>query len=81
VITSVLSGPEGLEGLALVRRQALNEPELVVASPADGGSTSAIHLQISVPAGFTPPPVGAGGAGSAGSAVRTDGTTKPTPSA
>jgi hypothetical protein len=75
VITSVLSGPEGLEGLALVRRQALDEPELVVASPADGGSTSAIHLQISVPAGFTPPPVGAGGAG------RSDGTTKPTPSA
>ena len=75
VITSVLSGPEGLEGLALVRRQALDEPELVVASAADGVSTSAIHLQISLPAGFTPPPVGAGGAG------RSDGTTKPTPSA
>ena len=55
VITSVLSGPEGLEGLALVRRQALAEPHLVVGSE--------IHLQISVPAGFTPPPVGAGGAG------------------
>ena len=55
VITSALSGPEGLEGLALVRRQALAEPHLVVGSE--------IHLQISVPAGFTPPPVGAGGAG------------------
>lgn len=55
VITSVLSGPEGLEGLALVRRQALAEPHLVVGSE--------IHVQISVPAGFTPPPVGAGGAG------------------
>jgi hypothetical protein len=59
----------------MVRRQALAEPELVVASAADGGSTSAIHLQISVPAGFIPPPVGAGGAG------HSDGTTKQTPSA
>jgi folate-binding protein YgfZ len=76
VITSVLSGPDGLEGLALVRRQALEEPELVVASAADADSTSAIHLQISVPAGFTPPPVGAGGAGAGGA-----GTTKAAQSA
>ena len=72
VITSVLSGPEGLEGLALVRRQALAEPHLVVGSE--------IHLQISVPAGFTPPPIGAGGAGG-GSRGGGSSATKPAQSA
>jgi folate-binding protein YgfZ len=71
VITSTLSGPDGLEGLALVRRQALEEAELVVASAAEADSTSAIHLRISVPAGFTPPPVGAGGAGAGGGSATT----------
>ncbi len=72
VITSVLSGPEGLEGLALVRRQALAEPHLVVGSE--------IHLQINVPAGFTPPPIGAGGAGG-GSRGGGSSATKPAQSA
>ncbi|MFZ9946676.1 MAG: aminomethyltransferase, partial [Vulcanococcus sp.] len=54
VITSALAGPDGLEGLALVRRGALEEPQLLAGE---------IPLEISVPAGFVAPPVGAGGLG------------------
>ena len=53
VITSVLHSADGSEGLALVRRQALAEPELLA---ADG-----VRLQLSRPSGFVDPPVGAGG--------------------
>ena len=56
VITSALAGPDGLEGLALVRRQALGETQLLAA----GSTGEAIALQISKPAGFVEPPVGAG---------------------
>jgi len=61
VITSVLAGPDGLEGLALVRRQALEQAQLL----AGGGDSGAepCPLQLSVPAGFVAPPVGAGGLG------------------
>ncbi len=61
-ITSSLrlnAGPDGTSlwlGLALVRRQALEEPLLVT-----GEATS---LELSVPTGVVPPPVGAGGAAS-----------------
>ncbi len=58
VVTSVLAGPDGLEGLALVRRAALGEAELL-AGPQ-------LPLQISRPSGFVDPPVGAGGAGRPG---------------
>jgi folate-binding protein YgfZ len=76
VITAMLAGPDGLEGLALVRRQALAETELLVnpaGSPASGAaddgeatsgrtsSDAALRLQISRPEGFVAPPVGAGG--------------------
>jgi folate-binding protein YgfZ len=54
VITSAVAGPDGLEGLALVRRSALEEPQLLA---------GAVALEISVPAGFVAPPVGAGGQG------------------
>ena len=54
VITSVLAGPDGAEGLALVRRSALEEAELCA-------SEGALRLAISTPAGFVAPPVGAGG--------------------
>ncbi len=60
VITSALAGPEGLEGLALVRRGALEEAQLLTSS-GDGEGSTAITLEISVPAGFVAPPVGAGG--------------------
>ncbi|MFM2159375.1 MAG: hypothetical protein RLZZ124_1849 [Cyanobacteriota bacterium] len=74
VITSVLAGPDGLEGLALVRRQALAEAELVVAAgdtPTSAAEAEAgaaleggpLQLAIQLPAGFTAPPVGAGGGG------------------
>ena len=53
VITSALHSADGSEGLALVRRQALAEPELLA---ADG-----VRLQLSRPSGFVDPPVGAGG--------------------
>ena len=84
VITSVLATADGLEGLALVRRQALADPELLVDAPApsgggredstrgkssegaEGGDPGTIRLAISVPIGFTPPPVGAGGGSAAG---------------
>ena len=63
VITSMLSTDGGLEGLALVRRSALAETELVVGAPesgaADGGGPD-LRLRIDRPAGFTAPPVGAG---------------------
>ena len=59
VITSTVSGPDGLEGLALVRRAALEEPQLL----ANGSNTEALTLEIQVPAGFVAPPVGAGGQG------------------
>ena len=61
VITSSLAGPDGMEGLALVRRQALDNSELLIG----GGDTGiALHrLQISIPPGFVSPPVGAGGRG------------------
>ncbi|CAK6689895.1 folate-binding protein [Synechococcus sp. CBW1107] len=61
-ITSSLrlnAGPDGRSlwlGLALVRRQALEEPLLVT-----GAGTT---LEMSVPTGVVPPPVGAGGAAS-----------------
>jgi len=57
LITSTAAGPVGLEGLALVRRSALEQSELLVAGHAP------LALQISVPAGFVAPPVGAGGRG------------------
>jgi len=55
VITSALHGPEGSEGLALVRRQALGQAELLGAN--------GVRLQISRPSSFVDPPVGAGGGG------------------
>lgn len=57
-----LPGGEGWIGLALVRRACLEEP-LLQAGAAPGAS-----LQLSVPAAFQPPPVGAGGAGGGGKA-------------
>jgi folate-binding protein YgfZ len=57
VITSRLARADGLEGLALVRRQALAEPQLLAATA--GGEPLA--LEIRVPEGFVAPPVGAGG--------------------
>ena len=57
VITSRLARADGLEGLALVRRQALAEPQLLVATA--GGEP--VALEIRVPEGFVAPPVGAGG--------------------
>jgi folate-binding protein YgfZ len=57
VITSRLASADGLEGLALVRRQALAEPQLLAATA--GGEPLA--LEIRVPEGFVAPPVGAGG--------------------
>jgi folate-binding protein YgfZ len=62
VITSALAGADGMEGLALVRRSALEEKELFTASADDPADTGAA-LQISVPEGFVTPPVGAGGLG------------------
>jgi folate-binding protein YgfZ len=59
VITSALAGSDGIEGLALVRRAALEEPQLL----ANGTNTEALTLEIQVPAGFVEPPVGAGGQG------------------
>jgi folate-binding protein YgfZ len=59
VITSMLVSADGIEGLALVRRAALTETQLQ-ASASDGASTL---LEISLPAGFVAPPVGAGGQG------------------
>jgi folate-binding protein YgfZ len=56
VITSRLLGPDGLEGLALVRRAALTEAELQVLPEA-----GPIPLEIRTPGGFVAPPVGAGG--------------------
>ena len=53
VITSALHSADGSEGLALVRRQALAETELLAA----GG----VRLLLSRPSGFVDPPVGAGG--------------------
>lgn len=43
-------------GLALVRRQALDEPVLWAGSPGSGG----LRLELSIPEGFVAPPVGAG---------------------
>ena len=60
VITSALAGADGLEGLALVRRSALDAEELFAAG-ADGAASADMALQISMPAGFVAPPVGAGG--------------------
>ena len=57
VITSMLAGADSLEGLALVRRSALDAAELFA------GQSNPTPLQISVPAGFVAPPVGAGGRG------------------
>jgi folate-binding protein YgfZ len=59
VITSALAGSDGIEGLALVRRAALVEPQLL----ANDSNTEALALEIQVPAGFVAPPVGAGGKG------------------
>jgi folate-binding protein YgfZ len=57
VITSRLSSPDSLEGLALVRRAALEESELLAGASGSG----ALSLEITTPAGFVLPPVGAGG--------------------
>ena len=57
VITSSLSTGDGSEGLALVRRSALDQASLL----AEGG----VELNISTPPAFVAPPVGAGGQGSA----------------
>ena len=57
VITSRLASADGLEGLALVRRQALAEPQLLVAA----AGSEPVALEIRVPEGFVAPPVGAGG--------------------
>jgi len=59
VITALLAGADGLEGLALVRRSALDEPLLQV--PASSDDHAAIPLEIQIPCGFVMPPVGAGG--------------------
>ncbi len=61
VITSALPGPDGIEGLALVRRQALDHAELFTGG--GDSSTEPHRLQINTPAGFVAPPVGAGGRG------------------
>jgi len=52
-ITSSVSTEEGGEGLALVRRSALDQASLL----AEGG----VELSISTPPAFVAPPVGAGG--------------------
>ncbi|MBD2422266.1 folate-binding protein [Cyanobium sp. FACHB-13342] len=55
-ITSALHLGDGLWiGLALVRRQALDQPELLA-----GNGPQAPYLQLSRPPGFVDPPVGAG---------------------
>jgi folate-binding protein YgfZ len=51
-----LANGQGWIGLALVRRLALEAPQLLA-----GAGAEAIALQISVPASFVAPPVGAGG--------------------
>ena len=51
-ITSVLRTPEGAEGLALVRRQALGEAQLLAGDDD-------LLLEIQVPAGFVEPPAAA----------------------
>ena len=61
MITSALAGPDGIEGLALVRRQALEHAALCTGG--GDSSTEPQHLQINTPAGFVAPPVGAGGRG------------------
>ena len=61
VITSALVNPQGLEGLALVRRQALEAAQLMAG--AGGSASEPMPLQISTPGGFVAPPVGAGGRG------------------
>jgi folate-binding protein YgfZ len=60
VITSALAGADAPEGLALVRRSALDAEALFPAG-ADGTASADMALQISVPTGFVAPPVGAGG--------------------
>ncbi|MFM7653405.1 MAG: YgfZ/GcvT domain-containing protein [Vulcanococcus sp.] len=59
VITSMLSSPDGLEGLALVRRAALEDHQLLAGESTAG----AVRLEIQIPNGFSAPPVGAGGGG------------------
>jgi len=56
VITSTLAGPDGVEGLALVRRQTLAEAQLLA-----GDGAAAVPLELRVPSGFVAPPVGDGG--------------------
>lgn len=58
-ISSSLSSEAGQEGLALVRRSAL-EATTLIATPEQG---SPVELQLQIPAGFVAPPVGAGGKG------------------
>ncbi len=57
LISSSLQLPDGQGwiGLALVRRAWLQEPELQT------GADHGVRLQLSIPAAFQPPPVGAGG--------------------
>ncbi len=55
VVTTSLSTDDGSEGLALVRRSALDQANLL----AEGS----IELSISIPPAFIAPPVGAGGQG------------------
>jgi len=62
--------PECWIGLALVRRQALGEERLLVgeqSGEATGEGSSEKSLEISLPAGFSAPPLGAGRAATAGS--------------
>ncbi|MFM8258821.1 MAG: YgfZ/GcvT domain-containing protein [Vulcanococcus sp.] len=61
VITSRLAGPDSLEGLALVRRSALEEPLLEVPAGHAGAAGDPLQLEIHIPGGFVAPPVGAGG--------------------
>jgi folate-binding protein YgfZ len=60
VISSAFAGADGPEGLALVRRSALDAEALFPAG-ADGTASADMALQINVPTGFVAPPVGAGG--------------------
>ena len=57
VITSMIQGPDGPEGLALVRRAALGHATLLAGGT---GISTGLELSIRTPAAFVAPPVGAG---------------------